>query len=60
MDTSIFETEQGAVNPVYLQQQKPHVEVTQPLSLQMRRNWLQASQQLDCKPKESLEHSRKS
>jgi hypothetical protein len=27
MDTSIFETEQGAVNPVDLSQPKPHVEV---------------------------------
>jgi hypothetical protein len=31
----------------------------QPLSLQMRRNWLQASQRLDCKPKDSLRAQQK-
>jgi hypothetical protein len=63
MDTSNIETQQGAVNPVDLSQPKPHVEVkeqTSILSLQMRRNWLQESQRLDCRPKDSLEHSGKS
>jgi hypothetical protein len=46
MDTSNFETKQGAVNPVDLSEPKPHVEVKEQTSTAVssdEEKWLQAS-----------------
>jgi hypothetical protein len=53
-----METKQGATAD--LLQQKPHVEVADSKASAVssdERDWLKASQRLDCKPKEPLEHS---
>ena len=58
MDTNNSATKQGAAVPTDLLQQKPHVEVIDlslPLRLRKRRDWVQASPRLDCKPRDSLE-----
>jgi len=60
MDTKKSETKQEAATTADLLQQEPHVEVVNLsplLLLQMRRDWMQASQRLDCRPRDSLERS---
>jgi hypothetical protein len=58
MDTKEMELKQEAAAD--LLQQGPHLEDADrglPLFLQIRRDWLPASQRLDCKPRGPLEHS---
>jgi hypothetical protein len=52
MDTAEKELKQGVIADCYNNNNNP-------LPLQIRRDWLQASRRLDCKPRDSLEPSGK-